>query len=1708
MPGTRSDGAPCPLPGPLSGLTNEQAPTALSLPSDLPAGLNGGAVAGGSGAGTSISGKSGSGSATGCGPFDSRQTLVQQIAQQAVSRQKAGAEVSRAAARAAVKARRQFSTPTRHGFQMPTTQTARPANAAYAIKGSVLDPDANPLDAIYVELDTPDGNAYGSSITDVSGQYSIPAGPGDYYIFFADPANDYGFGYFSNGGFTYDRSAADLVSVVDADVMASVLLPKALLINGVVSDSKHDPIAGVEVDVYTAEGLAYAQATTPLAGSFRVNVVPGDYYLFFGAGSGYGSGYWTSLGLVFEASSAEIISVTGQSVTANIEVPKSVFITGAVTASTGGQPVAGVDVWIMNSDQMLYADTTTDANGQFRASAAPGAYYIAFVDPTDNLASVYYSRTGPVYDWDFADPVFVSDSNVSITIELPKALHISGKVTRAGGAELAGMDVYADTINGYYSTTTKADGTYSVDVGPGPYILRVSDPKGDYATGFLGQSGFTFDAASAGLITVTVSDVTGKNVTLPPALRIKGKVTVSGGIPLGGVSVTALAMDGLAAASTTTGVDGSYALSIVSGTYVVYFDPNDGIHGNGYWSTTGFRYLQGQASPTTVTSSDVTGRNVALPNAAAITGTVTDGTRPLENVMVQASSSDGTDVETVWTDTNGSYVIPVGPGKYTIAYLDRINARSSGYYLASAPNHFTYDQDSATVVAIATSDVDLDVALPAAATISGKVSGGGQVRAGIEVIAIDRMSRRVDNTLTDASGAYSLTLTPDQYAIAFVDPSGQWATGYYCQWSPTKFQFADGSTVSVGPDVLGADVILPAALHVRGTIMDTSGHPLIGVSVFIGGSDVMSRQITSTDDKGGYLFTAAPSLTYVLGLYDEAGRYSTAWWTPDGLSFSDQTQGTFTLSDSDLTMDFTLPNAVHIKGKVMDGSGHGIAGVNVSGGFDIRNYTPGFGQRTTTSGVDGTYSLEVAPNQIHMLRFIDTTGQWGNGWYRAGSPTGFGYGFGGSDIPVAESDVTGINITLPAPVHLSGRITNSAGVGLSGIELCGWKAYQWADYDDAGCIRTLADGTYAFTVTPNRSYQILVIDPTGFYATGFYHTSGFTYLFSNATVIPVASSSVTGRNIVLPKALYIKGICTRVTDGESCYTGVVAFNDQGSFEANVDQWDDYAVQVGPGTYYVAFDDGENGWLASGYYGQSGFTYFKDEAVSLSVTTASIDLPAVTIPSRVCIRGTVTDSSGTPLKNVLVTIASRDGRVSNAWTTGTDGKYAVYAAPETYTVWFSDPTRINGSGYFGNAGFTTQYDQASPVTVTDGDVTGIDVRMSPGPAMSFPASTYFPIQPRRILDTRHGTEFGLSGQFTAGKVRTFHVAGASYMGGTDAAIPANAVAVTGNVTVVGMSAAGLVALGPTTQAGGSESTISFTAGDIRANNVTLGLAADGTLAAVYRAAPGATTDVIFDVTGYFMPTYDGATYHTLAPGRVLDTRGLGLGLRGKFANKVVRSFGVSGVVGRGWSTPMVPGNATAITGNLTVTNATSKGYVALGPTTSSNPSTSTLNTSAYVNRANGVTVALNRGRLQAVWVGTAGSSADVIFDVTGFFTHDLTGLKYHAVQPTTVLDTATGVGPLTTFANRLPQSMPVLGGQVNAAAKAISGNLTVVNPRGSGYVFISPQSTTSPSSSTVNVVAHQNVANGFDVGLGAGNVWIVWVGVSTADVQLDVTGYWE
>jgi spore germination protein YaaH len=374
------------------------------------------------------------------------------------------------------------------------------------------------------------------------------------------------------------------------------------------------------------------------------------------------------------------------------------------------------------------------------------------------------------------------------------------------------------------------------------------------------------------------------------------------------------------------------------------------------------------------------------------------------------------------------------------------------------------------------------------------------------------------------------------------------------------------------------------------------------------------------------------------------------------------------------------------------------------------------------------------------------------------------------------------------------------------------------------------------------------------------------------------------------------------------------------------------------------------------------------------------------------------------------------------------------------------------------------------------------------------ATYHAIEPARLLDTRIGN--GLSGKFWSNVPRTVLIAGRR-------GIPRNATAITANVTVVNPSYGWAVYVGPEPIASPKSSTVNFARGQTIANGITAALGRDGTLSATFMSIRGQTTDLVLDVTGYYMSDDTGATYHTMAPQRILDTRS-SLGLSGKLTAAQPRAFKVAGAAG-------VPDDAVAVTGNLTATGSTSAWAVYLGSERTETPATSTLNFLKGQSVSNNVTVALDPdGQLWATYLSSPGNTTDLVFDVTGYYTADATGARFVPMSPFRLVDTRSKISLSGKFPANSPRTFPAAGrGGVAYDAVAITGNLTVVNQSSGWAMYVGPQALAKPTTSTLNFVKGEIRSNGFAAEVSSdGKLSATYIsnGGNSSDLVLDVTGY--
>ncbi|HET9170770.1 MAG TPA: hypothetical protein VFN97_15140 [Actinospica sp.] len=211
-----------------------------------------------------------------------------------------------------------------------------------------------------------------------------------------------------------------------------------------------------------------------------------------------------------------------------------------------------------------------------------------------------------------------------------------------------------------------------------------------------------------------------------------------------------------------------------------------------------------------------------------------------------------------------------------------------------------------------------------------------------------------------------------------------------------------------------------------------------------------------------------------------------------------------------------------------------------------------------------------------------------------------------------------------------------------------------------------------------------------------------------------------------------------------------------------------------------------------------------------------------------------------------------------------------------------------------------------------------------------ASRYLAMTPTRILDTRKG--LGAAKPSVAGG-HSIDVTVAGQNG-----IPSDATAVAMNITSAGSTAGGYITAYPTGQALPNVSDLNYSTGVDRANMAIVPIGANGRITFANGATSG-HTDLIADVSGYYTrdAVTGASTYNPFTtPIRYFDSRGTGTDadLGDLYPGPLAANKNYPIPV----SSPDSP--YTAMVYNVTVTQPTGGGYLALDPYDPSYPSTPT------------------------------------------------------------------------------------------------------------------------------------------------------------------------
>ncbi len=205
----------------------------------------------------------------------------------------------------------------------------------------------------------------------------------------------------------------------------------------------------------------------------------------------------------------------------------------------------------------------------------------------------------------------------------------------------------------------------------------------------------------------------------------------------------------------------------------------------------------------------------------------------------------------------------------------------------------------------------------------------------------------------------------------------------------------------------------------------------------------------------------------------------------------------------------------------------------------------------------------------------------------------------------------------------------------------------------------------------------------------------------------------------------------------------------------------------------------------------------------------------------------------------------DGFAANDWTATVDATGITWTVPDTAVTPPTPPAEID---YATLVSFRFDSDQdAAPVQATFGAVepgapSELQLQTLAPATGGTPAGDFYTLTPCRLLDTR--TQPG--GAIASGTVRQLDVFAVGACG-----VPANAIALALNVTAIGETSGGELAVYSVGPPAGA-STISFGPNAARSNNAVVLLSKDGKLRIKPTLSAAGSMHAVVDVVGYFAP----------------------------------------------------------------------------------------------------------------------------------------------------------------------------------------------------------------------------------------------------------------
>jgi hypothetical protein len=1136
------------------------------------------------------------------------------------------------------------------------------------------------------------------------------------------------------------------------------------------------PISGATIIVNDfATGAGYGSVSTLPDGSYTLNGLPSGSFLVMASASGrVNKWYPNSLGKN-QAVAVLVISPNNVS-NINFNLEPGGSISGSVTALAGGIALANVSVFATRTDGPGGGPASTNGSGLYTISGLPfGTYRINSPNGSgsgDNGYAVqfYNNKT----DSGVANLINISSAapNASaINFALGTGGYISGTISTVSGP-LANVQVnayVAGTNQVVYGLRTKSDGTYTLNLQPGNYVVqaRPMDSGLLFANKYYGPSNaYTSNLATVMSVSAGAT-LSWTNITLDPAGFVSGTVT-TGVAPLANVTINAYdPSNSQYYTGIRTRADGTYILNLPAGNFIIQARPADSFlpYTNKYYNNV---YNSSQATTLTVTAGNTCGNiNFNLDLGGTITGWVyqSNGTTPIGGASIEVYQFDSLPGSWIaW----GSVATTATDGSYTVYGLPSgqfgVRARCLNYASQWYNNNPYKDYCNPVTVTALNNTPNINFTLASGGSISGIVcqSNGGPPIAGVWVNAYDAANWRwINSNRTDSAGHYSISgLASGSYFLG-ASPSAGYASIYYSN----SYSRTGAVSVSVAPpgDTSGINFSLEAGGTISGTITTTGGVPIANVSIDSGRTDGQGGAGANTDNAGNYTITGLPFGSYKVNAPSTSRHLSgddnltRKYYNNKADSGSSDLVAISAGAPAASGINFSLDVGGSISGHVWELNGvTPISGASVYARNPVNNNI----LVTVNTGADGSYTIfGLAPGSYRLSAYA--SGHVSLWWQNTFSPAN------AASVSVTPSGNTpNINFSLDQGGSISGGVkSQSTGLSVSnvGIDIAG------VDKVITYFATTDASGQFYVSGLPFGQYKVRspssLAHNTG--DDGFireYYNNKPDFSAGDGVTISLTSPEARDINIALETGAGSLSGRVYQTDGITVISGarLQLFKYQDQEPLNVlgmttDSSGYYQfANLAPGQYEVRAGAAGNAGM---WFNSAGNVFVRDQDSPVNVVAAA-DTPNINfrLPSGGTISGNVFKADGvTPITGAFLMVYDAQGHFYSFMRSGVGGvggNYTTQGLPAgNYFL------RADAAGYcskwYNNA---SSQEQATGISVTvPNDTPGINFNLAALVQSDVPLCLY----PSAVNSIAVGQTFNM-------EIRT-SVSGAQQVDGVDAYI---------------------------------------------------------------------------------------------------------------------------------------------------------------------------------------------------------------------------------------------------------------------------------------------------------------------------------------------------